>query len=189
MKIILLLSALVSFSAFSNPVVVLDTSEGEIEIELYQDKAPVTVKNFLSYVGDGFYNGTIFHRVIDGFMIQGGGFTAEMKEKSTKSPIKNEANNGLRNEIGTIAMARTNDPHSASSQFFINVSDNAFLNHTSPSGSGWGYAVFGKVTKGMPVVNKIKKVKTTNRAGHANVPVSPIVIKSAKVKASANEAK
>lgn len=165
-----------------NPVVTIETSQGTVEIELNQEKAPATVANFLKYVDEGFYNGTIFHRVINNFMIQGGGFTPDMKEKKTHAPIKNEAANGLRNDTGTIAMARTSDPHSATAQFFINVNDNTFLNHTSTSTSGYGYAVFGKVTNGMHVVNRIKTVKTGNLAGHADVPMDAVIIKSVKRK-------
>jgi peptidyl-prolyl cis-trans isomerase B (cyclophilin B) len=182
MKLILFLTFLLSFSSFAASTVIMETNFGTIEVELNEEKAPETSKNFISYVKDGFYDGTIFHRVIEGFMIQGGGMTPDMKEKKTKTPIKNEAQNGLKNDKGTIAMARTSDPHSASSQFFINVTDNDFLNHTSVSSSGWGYAVFGKVVKGMDVVNKIKTVQTTNRGGHSNVPVEPVIIKSAKMK-------
>lgn len=170
-------------SAFAaNPVVWVETSLGTFEIELNQDKAPKTVENFLKYVDNKFYDGTIFHRVINNFMIQGGGFTDKMVEKPTYSPIKNEADNGLKNEVGTIAMARTNDPHSASSQFFINVADNKFLNHTSPSGSGWGYTVFGKVTQGMHVVDRIKMVKTGTVRGFSDVPMDTVLIKSVKRK-------
>lgn len=163
-----------------NPVVAMDTSMGMIEIELYADKAPETVKNFLQYVDQDFYSGTIFHRVIDGFMIQGGGFTEQMVQKPTQAPIKNEATNGLKNERGTIAMARTMVVDSATSQFFINVKDNPFLNHVDKN--QYGYAVFGKVISGMDVVDKIKAVPTTFKAGHENVPVTPVVIKSIKRK-------
>lgn len=181
MKFLLPLCVFLALPALS-ATVVLETNHGAIEIELNEEKAPNTSKNFISYVKKGFYDGTIFHRVIDGFMIQGGGMTADMKEKKADAPIKNEAQNGLRNEKGTIAMARTSDPHSASSQFFINVVDNDFLNHTAPTSAGWGYAVFGKVSKGMDVVNKIKSVATTSKAGHSNVPVDAVIIKSAKLK-------
>ena len=143
-------------------MVTLKTNFGDITLELFADKAPKTVENFLSYVKEGFYDSTIFHRVINGFMIQGGGFTAEMDQKDTKAPVENEANNGVANEIGTIAMARTNDPHSATAQFFINVGNNDFLNFSSETMNGWGYCVFGKVTEGMDVVEKIKTVKTGN---------------------------
>jgi peptidyl-prolyl cis-trans isomerase A (cyclophilin A) len=163
----------------ANPQVELKTNQGTIVIELAADKAPKTVENFLQYTKDGFYNGTIFHRVIDGFMIQGGGFEAGMKEKPTRAPIPNEAKNGLRNVTGTLAMARTRDPHSASAQFFINLKDNGFLDY--PGQDGWGYAVFGKVVQGMDVVQKIAKVGTGNAGMHQNVPLSPIVIESAKL--------
>ncbi len=166
--------------AKENPVVEMKTSKGDIKIELYADKAPVTVENFLSYAKDGHYNGTVFHRVIDGFMIQGGGYDSDLKEKSTKAPIKNEATNGLKNDKGTIAMARTSDPHSASAQFFINVKDNDFLNHRD-TGQGYGYAVFGKVVGGMDVVESIEKVKTGSRGMHGDVPVEPVVIESVTV--------
>jgi peptidyl-prolyl cis-trans isomerase B (cyclophilin B) len=164
-----------------NPVVLMKTSEGNLTIELDEDKAPESVANFLDYVQKGYYNGLIFHRVIDGFMIQGGGFDAQMKQKETGKPIRNEANNGLKNEIGTLAMARTNDPHSATSQFFINVNDNAFLNHSSPTPQGWGYAVFGKVSGGSEVFEKIKKVKTSSKGFHQDVPVTPVVIESVEL--------
>jgi peptidyl-prolyl cis-trans isomerase B (cyclophilin B) len=154
----------------------LSTSLGDIKLELNAEKAPKTVLNFLKYVKEGHYDGTIFHRVIDGFMIQGGGFDADMKQKNVVAPIMNEANNGLKNDNYTIAMARTNDPHSATAQFFINVNDNAFLNHTSPTPQGWGYAVFGKVISGQEVVDAIKKVKTSNKGFHQDVPVEPVVI-------------
>jgi len=162
-------------------IVEMKTSEGKIQIELWTDKAPITVKNFVSYVEEGFYDGTIFHRVIDNFMIQGGGFTAEMNQKKPHEPIKNEAGNGLKNDRGTIAMARTNVVDSATSQFFINVKDNDPLNHRDDTPSGFGYAVFGKVIEGMDVVDQIKKVATKNVGGHQNVPVKPVVIESAKV--------
>jgi len=164
-----------------NPQVELKTSQGSIVLELYPDKAPKTVANFLQYVKDGFYNGTIFHRVIDGFMIQGGGFDRDMREKTTRPPIENEAGNKLKNEVGTIAMARTPNPHSASAQFFINVKDNDFLNHREPTPQGYGYAVFGKVARGMEVVTKITKVPTGNAGPHQNVPREPIVIESATI--------
>ncbi|PHM30663.1 peptidylprolyl isomerase A [Xenorhabdus innexi] len=156
----------------------LVTSAGEIELELNGDKAPITTKNFIEYANEGFYNNTIFHRVIPGFMVQGGGFTKDMQQKSTKAPIKNEADNGLRNQRGTIAMARTADKDSATSQFFINVTDNAFLDHGQRD---FGYAVFGKVVKGMDVVDKISQVKTENVGPYQNVPVKPVMILSAKV--------
>lgn len=163
------------------PQVELDTSMGKIVIELNAQKAPKTVDNFVSYVKSGHYNGTIFHRVIDDFMIQGGGMDEQMSEKSAGTPIENEADNGLGNEVGTVAMARTNDPHSATAQFFINVKNNTFLNHTSKTSQGWGYAVFGKVVSGMDVVNEIKGVRTANFGMHGDVPTSPIVINSAKL--------
>lgn len=160
-------------------MVKLHTNFGEITLELDADKAPITVANFLKYVDSGFYDGTIFHRVINNFMIQGGGFDTNMNQKNTEAEIKNEADNGLGNDKYTIAMARTSAPHSASSQFFINVADNDFLNHTSPTGSGWGYCVFGKVTAGTEVIDKIKQVATTNRKGHQDVPVENVVIERA----------
>lgn len=182
-KFVLLISLFIFQSVFAaNPVVLMETSHGLIEIELNQEKAPKTVENFLKYVDSKFYDGTIFHRVINNFMIQGGGFTDKMQEKKTGAAIKNEADNGLKNEIGTLAMARTNDPHSATAQFFINVADNQFLNHTSPTGSGWGYAVFGKVTQGMHVVNRIKMVKTGSIHGHSDVPMDTVLIKSVRRK-------
>ena len=171
----------------ANPVVEMKTSQGEIVVELFADKAPKSAENFVQYVKDGHYDGTVFHRVIDGFMIQGGGFDAEMKQKSTRAPIENEARNGLKNEPGTLAMARTADPHSASAQFFINLAPNGFLDY--PSRDGWGYAVFGKVVKGMDVVEKIGKVQTANRGFHQNVPVEPVVIESARVIEAAKPAK
>ena len=160
-------------------MVKLQTNFGDITLELNTEKAPIAVANFLQYVDNGFYDGTIFHRVIDGFMIQGGGFDAEMNQKATLAEIKNEANNGLGNEQYTIAMARTSAPHSASSQFFINVANNSFLNHTAETSSGWGYCVFGKVTAGTEVIDKIKKVATTNRRGHQDVPVDNVIIQKA----------
>ena len=163
------------------PYVELETTMGNIVIELNQEKAPNTVANFLEYVKSGHYDGTIFHRVIDGFMIQGGGMDANMTEKSTNAPIQNEADNGLRNEVGTIAMARTSDPHSATAQFFINVKDNSFLNFSGKNPQGWGYAVFGKVIEGMDIVNKIKGVPTGKYGFHADVPTTPVVITHAKV--------
>lgn len=160
-------------------MVKLHTNFGEITIELNAEKATATVSNFLNYVDKGFYDGTIFHRVINGFMIQGGGFDANMNQKPTDAEIKNEADNGLSNDRYTIAMARTSAPHSATSQFFINVADNDFLNFTAPAGNGWGYCVFGKVTSGMDVVDKIKAVATTSRKGHQDVPVDAVVIERA----------
>ncbi|MCU0574594.1 MAG: peptidylprolyl isomerase [Syntrophobacteraceae bacterium] len=164
----------------ASPTVILETSEGSIRIELWQDKAPVTVRNFLQYVDEGFYNGTIFHRVIDGFMIQGGGFTPDMQQKQARSPIKNEAAADLKNERGTIAMARTGVVDSATAQFFINVQDNSNLNHKDETARGYGYAVFGKVVEGMDVVDKIRKVATTSSGMHQNVPAKPVVIQQAR---------
>ena len=160
-------------------MVKLLTNFGEITIELNAEKAPITAENFLQYVDSGFFDGTIFHRVIDGFMIQGGGFDATMHQKESAAEIKNEADNGLKNDKYTVAMARTSAPHSASSQFFINLTDNDFLNHSSPTSSGWGYCVFGKVVAGMDVVDKIRQVATTNRKGHQDVPVENVVIEQA----------
>ena len=162
-------------------MVKLHTNFGEITIELDAEKAPITVANFLSYVESGFFADTIFHRVIDGFMIQGGGFTSEMTQKNTNAPIKNEANNGLPNKKYTIAMARTPNPDSASSQFFINVADNDFLNFSAPTSQGWGYCVFGKVTEGTEVVDKIAKVHTGSRNGHQDVPTESVIIQRAEV--------
>ena len=162
-------------------MVKFETSMGDLFIELDDDKAPKTVANFLGYVTNGHYDGTIFHRVIDGFMIQGGGMTADMKEKTTESPVENEADNGLKNDAYAVAMARTSDPHSATAQFFINVKNNDFLNHTAKTPQGWGYAVFGKVTKGHGVVNKIKAVTTGRNGMHEDVPTEPVVIIKAEV--------
>lgn len=170
-----------AFSA-QNPGVIIVTSMGEIEVELYPEKAPISVKNFLSYVESGFYKNLIFHRVINHFMIQGGGLDKNMVEKSTQAPIKNEAGNGLKNEVGTLAMARTNVVDSATAQFFINVENNSFLDHKSEGPEGFGYCVFGKVTKGMPVVNKIKMVKTGIRGMMEDVPLEPVVILDIKKK-------
>lgn len=160
-------------------MVKLLTNFGEITLELDAEKAPITTANFLQYVDNGAYNGTIFHRVIDGFMIQGGGFDATMTQKDSAAEITNEADNGLKNNKYTIAMARTSAPHSASNQFFINAGDNDFLNHTAQTSSGWGYCVFGKVVAGMDVVDKIRQVATGNRKGHQDVPVDNVVIESA----------
>ena len=176
-----LAAGLLSIASFAqaaeNPKVLMDTSEGSIMLELYPEKAPKTVENFLGYVNDRFYDDTIFHRVIGNFMIQGGGFDEKMNKKLTKAPILNEADNGLRNRIGTVAMARTNDPHSATAQFFINVSQNTFLDHKEKSSSrAWGYAVFGKVVKGMSVVNKIRQTRTGFKNGMADVPTKTIKI-------------
>lgn len=157
----------------------LETTMGDIVIELDEEKAPVTVQNFLNYVRDGFYDGTIFHRVIPNFMVQGGGFNDQMMQKMSQDPIQNEADNGLPNDRGSIAMARTQDPNSATAQFFINHNDNTFLNHTAPDVQGWGYCVFGKVSEGMDVLDAIAAVSTTSRSGHSDVPEDVIVITSA----------
>ena len=183
MKKHLIAFALLASSALSalaaNPMVELKTTQGDIVVEVFADKAPKSADNFIQYVKDGFYNGTVFHRVIDGFMVQGGGFDADMKQKSTRAPIENEAKNGLRNEAGTLAMARTADPHSASSQFFINLVPNTALDY--PSRDGWGYAVFAKVVKGLDVVETIAKLPTANRGFHQNVPVEAVIVNSARV--------
>lgn len=178
-----LLAAMLACSAAlaQNPQVELKTSQGSIVVELYPDRAPKTVANFLQYVKDGFYSGTIFHRVISGFMIQGGGFDRDMHEKKPRAPIENEAGNRLRNDIGTLAMARTPNPHSASAQFFINLKDNDFLNYREPTTQGYGYAVFGKVTRGMDVVTRIAKVPTGSSGQHQDVPREPVIIESATV--------
>lgn len=162
-------------------MVKLHTNHGVITLELFADKAPETVENFKQYVRDGHYDNTIFHRVIPNFMVQGGGFEPGMKQKEARAPIKNEANNGLANALGTVAMARTMEPHSASAQFFINVADNDFLNHSAPTVQGWGYTVFAKVVDGMDVVNKIKAVPTTMRAGHQDVPAEDVIIERAEL--------
>jgi cyclophilin family peptidyl-prolyl cis-trans isomerase len=165
----------------ANPRVALQTTKGRIVIELYADKSPKTTKNFLDYVKSGFYNGTIFHRVIPGFMVQGGGFTPDMTEKPTKPPIKNEADNQVQNQRGTLAMARTADPDSASAQFFINLVNNGSLNHTGKTPQGWGYAVFGNVVEGMDVVDAIAQVKTASKGQNGDVPVDPIVLQKATI--------
>ena len=159
-------------------MVTLNTIYGSIKLELDAQRAPVTVANFLTYAREGFYDGTLFHRVIDNFMIQGGGFDADMQQKSTREPIENEADNGLKNDFGTIAMARTMEPHSATAQFFINVKDNDFLNHSAKTKQGWGYAVFGKVIEGKEVLDKIRAVPTAPRAGHQDVPSEAVIIES-----------
>ena len=179
--VILLGAGSVARGQAQKPVVALDTSLGVIHIEMEPEKAPATVKNFLDYVDDGFFDGVIFHRVIPGFMIQGGGFEPGMKQKKVKAPIKNEATNGLKNSRGTLSMARTNDINSATAQFFVNLVDNDFLDHAGPG--NYGYAVFGKVTAGLDVIDKIAKVATTNRAGHQNVPAADVVITKASRKA------
>jgi peptidyl-prolyl cis-trans isomerase B (cyclophilin B) len=187
-KLIVVLAALVtlaaagvSMAADGNPKVEMETSKGKFVIELFPEKAPETVKNFLNYVDTKFYDGTIFHRVIPNFMIQGGGFTSDMQRKSAGTPIKNEADNGLKNNRGTIAMARTNDPHSATAQFFINTVNNDFLNHKGKTQQGWGYVVFGKVISGMDVVDAISAVKTVTRGNYRDVPAETIEIISARV--------
>ena len=168
----------------NNPHILLETTQGKVVIELFQDKAPITVKNFLNYSKAGFYNGTVFHRVIPGFMIQGGGFLPDMERKEAGVPIWNEADNGLKNDRGTIAMARTSRPHSATAQFFINTVDNNFLDHKGKTSQGWGYAVFGKVIDGIEVVDRISKVKRGNRGRFQDVPLEPVVIvKAAEVQA------
>lgn len=169
-------------------MIILHTNFGDITLELNYDKAPKTAENFEQYVRDGFYDGVVFHRVINGFMIQGGGFEPGMVQKDTRDTIENEADNGLSNTSGSIAMARTMDPHSASAQFFINVSDNTFLDHTAKTTEGWGYAVFGKVVDGQDIVNKIKTAPTTMRAGHQDVPVDDVIIESAEVVSAEDDA-
>ncbi|MEH6456115.1 MAG: peptidylprolyl isomerase [Cocleimonas sp.] len=160
----------------SNPKVKLETSKGVMMIELDAEKAPLSAANFIEYVEDGFFDGLIFHRVIPNFMVQGGGMNPDMSQKANKAPIQNEANNGLKNDRGTLAMARTNDPHSATSQFFVNLKDNDFLNHTSESPAGWGYAVFGKVVDGLDTIDEIAKVQTGNVKGHGDVPTEAVTI-------------
>ena len=179
-SIVVVLAVSFVANAGDNPKVNLETSKGKIVLELYADKAPQTVKNFLAYVDAGYYDGTIFHRVIPDFMIQGGGFTAEMKKKDTRPPIQNEADNGVRNKRGTIAMARTQDPHSATAQFFINTKDNVFLNHKDKTAQGWGYAAFGRVVEGMGVVDAISKARTVTRGRNRDVPDEAIVITRAQ---------
>jgi len=189
---VFLLSLIAATTAYAaNPKVELKTSMGAVVLELYPDNAPKTVENFLQYVKDGHYDGTIFHRVIPGFMIQGGGFGARMQEKKTRPAIRNEAGNGLRNAVGTVAMARTADPHSATAQFFINVSENDFLDFKSPDDKGYGYTVFARVTAGMDVVAKIVQVPTATVGPHQNVPRQPVVIERARLlpEAPANPAK
>ena len=174
------LAAVTPVAGAENPKVILDTTKGQITIELYPKKAPDTVKNFLAYVDAGFYSGTVFHRVMPNFMIQGGGFTQDMQQKPTRPPIKIESDNGLKNERGTVAMARTQDPNSATAQFFISSADNDFLNFKDKTTQGWGYAVFGKVVQGMEVVDEISKVKTGAKGSHRDVPADPVVITTAK---------
>jgi cyclophilin family peptidyl-prolyl cis-trans isomerase len=185
MKIVFLsalsvLAAVTPVAGADNPKVIMDTTKGQLTIELYPDKAPDTVKNFLAYVDAGFYNGTIFHRVIPNFMVQGGGFTSDMQQKSTRPPIKIESDNGLKNLRGTLAMARTQDPNSATAQFFINTVDNAFLDFTAKTVQGWGYAVFAKVVQGLEVVDEISKVKTGVKGMHRDVPLDAVTITSLK---------
>lgn len=175
------LGALQTNFAQANPMLKLSTTAGDMEIELFPEAAPVTAQNFIDYVEAGHFDGLIFHRVIPGFVIQGGGFTADMQQRKTRAPIQNEADNGLKNLRGTLSMARTGDPHSASSQFFINLADNAFLDHTGKNPQGWGYAVFAKVTKGLSVVDKIAATPTGNVGGHQNVPTTPVVINTARM--------
>ena len=178
----LLTAAAAAAEEAANPQVALETSKGTIVFELYPDKAPKTVENFLGYVESGFFDGTIFHRVIPDFMVQGGGFTPDMKKKATGAPVENEADRGLPNDRGTVAMARTNDPHSATAQFFINTVDNGYLNHTSKTTRGWGYTAFAKVVEGMDVVDAISAVKTARKGAMANVPVETVTIVKASVK-------
>jgi peptidyl-prolyl cis-trans isomerase B (cyclophilin B) len=162
-------------------MIIIRTTFGELKLELDAEKAPKTVENFLKYVGEGYYDGTIFHRVIDNFMIQGGGFETDMSEKQSGESIENEADNGLKNDFGTVAMARTMEPHSATAQFFINVKDNDFLNHSGKNMQGWGYTVFGKIIDGAEVLDKIRAVPTTSRGGHQDVPKDPVIIESVEV--------
>lgn len=178
---LILAAALACTAAQAQTRAVIETDQGNIELILDEQKAPQTVANFKRYAQKGFYRHTVFHRVIPGFMIQGGGFTADMIQKPTDAPIENEAANGLQNRIGTIAMARTANPHSATSQFFINVADNKQLDFTAPNAQGYGYTVFGHVTKGMDVVNRIAKVRTVSRLTHQNIPATPIVIKDIRI--------
>jgi len=159
----------------------MKTNHGTIVVELFVDKAPKTVANFLQYANDGFYDGTVFHRVIDNFVIQGGGFGPGMTQKVTRSPVENEANNGLRNSRGTVAMARTSDPHSASSQFFFNIVDNDFLNYTAPTPAGWGYCVFGRIVEGLHVLDQMKGIPTGSKLGHKDVPLSDILLEKVEV--------
>ncbi len=187
-SIMVILAAITLFLAVNpaqaerqNPMVKLTTSMGDITIELYADKAPVSVANFLAYVKDGFFSGTVFHRVIPGFMVQGGGMDKDLNPKPTKDQIRNEADNGLKNEKYTLAMARTPEPHSASSQFFVNIADNEFLNFAAKTPQGWGYAVFGKVVEGMDVVDKIAAVPTDRKGFHEDVPTTPVLIEKAEV--------
>lgn len=179
--VFILLFTITSNIQAETTMVKMDTNQGTIMLELDADNAPNTVANFLTYAKEGFFDGTVFHRVISNFMIQGGGFTEDMNQKTVHDPIKNEANNGLKNDNGTIAMARTGDPHSATAQFFINVKDNDFLNFSSETAQGWGYAVFGKVTEGMDIVEKIKAAETTTKGPYQDVPVEPIIIEKVSI--------
>ncbi len=179
--VFILLFTITSNIQAETTMVKMDTNQGTIMLELDADNAPNTVANFLTYAKEGFFDGTIFHRVISNFMVQGGGFTEDMNQKTVRDPIKNEANNGLKNDNGTIAMARTGDPHSATAQFFINVKDNDFLNFSSETAQGWGYAVFGKVTEGMDIVEKIKATETTTKGPYQDVPVEPIIIEKVSI--------
>ena len=176
-----LLGSLTVSADAANPVISIETNHGEITLELDRVKAPITVDNFMKYVESGHYDGTLFHRVMESFMIQGGGFDQDFNDKKTLDPIKNEANNGLSNVRGSVAMARTNDPHSATAQFFVNVVDNDFLDFKAPNGASWGYTVFGKVTHGMDVVDKIRKVAVGNFEGHGNVPKEPVIINKVRL--------
>lgn len=193
MRLVLLISLIILmiappvFGQKADPHVLFETSAGNFTVQLDPKAAPDTVENFLKYVRDGFYNQTIFHRVIKGFMIQGGGLTQDMQKKQTLKPVLNEADNGLKNSVGTIAMARTANPHSATAQFFINVANNDALNHRSKTNRGWGYCVFGRVTKGMEVVHKIEQVKTTIRSGRRDVPAEPVVIKKVSLVSSSDK--
>jgi peptidyl-prolyl cis-trans isomerase B (cyclophilin B) len=180
--VVMTMVAGVAYAASDNPQVIMETSKGTIVLELYPDEAPKTVDNFLRYARWGHYDGTIFHRVVPNFMIQGGGFTPDMKQKSTEMPIDNEADNGLKNDRGTVAMARTQDPHSATAQFFINTKKNTFLDHNSTTTEGWGYAVFGRVIEGMDVVDVISKVETGTHGSMENVPKDPVVITKMTIK-------
>ena len=179
-KLVFVFFLILPLAHAANPVVEFETNQGNFKIELFPEKAPKTVTNFLYYVNNGFYKETIFHRVISNFMIQGGGFTREMSEKATQPPIINESNNGLLNSVGTLAMARTNDPNSATAQFFVNLIDNNFLNYTGPEANSIGYCVFGKVTEGMNVVRKIGQLPTGNSKGFSDVPIRPVIIINAK---------
>lgn len=179
LMILAVLTAPLSLAADTPPKVKLETNYGDIVLQLNPQAAPKTVDNFIQYVQDGFYDGTLFHRVIPDFMIQGGGFTTQMRKKETRAPIRNEADNGLKNVRGSVAMARTNDPHSATAQFFINVKDNDFLNHSAPNSRGWGYAVFGEVVEGMATVDEIRAVATGNRDMFRDVPIKPVIIDKA----------